>query len=104
MLQPHACILINDKRGIPVCIDRCPRGWKITPRQRDTIYQNFLTQFPSRIWKTPHAMHWMKLEAERWPITAIRIRDFISEALAAEKGELDESWGWWIGCSSNSAG
>lgn len=92
-------IIIDDKQGRPICIDDRPGGWKITPRERDTIFQQFLAQFPNRDWSSERAWNWMKLEAKHWPLSAKRIRDFISEAIRAETGELDRCWRWWVGCS-----
>ena len=96
--------MVMDKQGRPIHIYDRPNGWKISPYQRDQIYQAFLAQFPDRDCTSEAARSWMKLEAERWPIDADRIRDFIGEALAAERGELDRSWGWWVGCSVKSLG
>jgi hypothetical protein len=92
-------IMIPDKTGRLICIDERPGGWKLTPRERDTIYQEFLGQFPRRDWTTARASDWVKLEADRRGLSPKRIRDFISEAIAAENGRLDRSWGWWVGCS-----
>lgn len=95
-------IMIPDKQGRPICIDDRPGGWKITPRQRDAIYQAFLAQFPKPEWTSERARDWMKLEAQRSQLSARRVRDFITEAIRSESGDLDRSWRWWVGCSRRS--
>jgi hypothetical protein len=91
--------MILDKLGRLIHIHDRPGGWKLSPFERDTIYQRFLAQFPDKRWDTDHAWGWMKLEAKRWPISPKRVRDFIHEAVKAERGSIDRSWAWWVGCS-----
>ena len=91
--------LIPDKQGRLVDIDERPGGWKLTPRERDTIYQAFLELFPGRDYTAARAWDWMKLEARQRNVSPRRIQDFIREAIQSERGEIDRSWKWWVGCS-----
>ena len=93
--------MFPDKQGRLIDIDTHSGAYKISPRERDEIYQAFLKQFPNRNLRSRQAREWMKLKAQDLPITAGRIRDFIDEGVEAEKGNLNpaERWGWWVGCS-----
>ena len=99
MSKPADPIMIADKQGKPICIDDCPGGWKITPRERDMIYQAFLITFPDKDWQSSESWDWMQRVSEPRPISTDRIRDFISQGVRTVSGELDSSWGWWVGCS-----
>jgi hypothetical protein len=91
--------MIPDKRGRMIDIHECPGGWKITPYQRDRIYQKFLAQFPDKDWESERASAWIRLEAKKWSLSSNRVRAFIREAVQSERGELERSWAWWVGCS-----
>jgi hypothetical protein len=107
---------IPDKQGRPINVNERPSGWKITPLERDTIYQEFLQAFPDAHERQGilkeflderihhRALAWFKVQEGRWPITADRIYHFISEAVATEAGVLPKSerWDWWVGCSLHS--
>ena len=80
-------------------VDVDERRNKLTPCERDTIYQRFLAQFPDHDCTTAKAWSWMRTEAKQWPISPKRVRDCIGEAIAVERGDLDQSWSWWVNCS-----
>ena len=111
---------IPDKQFRLVGIHDNPPGWKISPYERDCIYQEYLRAFPTRenrraILKEcrdnvmfAQAMEFFDRVAKRYPVSSARIHDFVSQAVATEEGYLPkaERWDWWVGCSlleSNSA-
>lgn len=42
----------------------------------------------------------MKLEAKQIGLSPKRVHDFICEAIEAERGTIDRTWAWWVGCST----
>jgi len=74
-------------------------SWKITARERDRIYQSFLAQSPNGGYTSDHARAWIKSESQQGDLSPGRIRDFVSQAVRAERGELEREWAWWVGCS-----
>jgi hypothetical protein len=95
---------ISDKQGRPISVHVLPGGWKITPFQRDSIYQEFLREFPEMDFSSKRAREWMKRQSREYPVSATRVRAFISEAVATRQGRLPKSehWDWWVGCSIQS--
>jgi hypothetical protein len=61
--KPH---MIPDKQGRMINIHQRPGGWKISPCERDSIYQKFLAQSPDKAWNNERAWAWMELEAASW--------------------------------------
>lgn len=100
----HERVMVPDKQGRMVDIDDLPNGWKLTPRQRDDIYQQFLKCFPDQDCTSEQARAWVKLRGRQSEISPKRIRDFIGEAVAAQRGILDQSWAWWVDCPRKGAG
>ena len=92
-------LTIPDKAGRPIHIHRRPGGWKLTPYERDEIYQRFVEGFPDKEWTAKRARAWMKLEAKSTELSPGRVEAFIREAIQSEWKTIDRSWRWWVGCS-----
>ncbi|HWB21069.1 MAG TPA: hypothetical protein VG711_12260 [Phycisphaerales bacterium] len=108
-------IMIEDKQGRPISIHHKDGSFKISPSERDSIYQEFIQQFPTLVERKKilrefrdstvrrRAMNWFRNKAKqmRSRISATRIQDFVSEAVATEAGvrPKSERWDWWVGCS-----
>lgn len=94
-------LFIKGDRNKPIGAHDLPSNWKITAFQRDEIYQRFLAAFPDRDWTSDSATRWMErlVATEKCPVGVGRIRAFIREAIKSERGILDCSWSWWVGCS-----
>jgi len=105
---------VMDKEGKLIGIHELRGNWKITPFQRDVVYQAFLRAFPDQqmrfgICKEQRndevmkvALEYFEDHAKYLPITADRIHHFVSQAVASEAGYLPKSerWDWWVGCSN----
>lgn len=106
---------IPDKQGNPIDIHHRSGQFKISPYERDAIYQRFVQEFPDkrsrrgilREFKDKSIrskfIDWARREAKRAgeTVSADRIDNFVSQAVAAEAGVLPKSerWDWWVGCS-----
>lgn len=107
--------MILDKEGREIGIHDKPGNFKISAYERDRIYQDFLAQFPDPqvrygILKesldkdvVEQATRFFESQSKKYPVSAKRIYDFVSEAVATEAGHYKSDpnarWDWWVGCS-----